>query len=94
MADVGSKAQALFQELQRRRVFRVAAFYGGITFVIIQIIDGTFEVMGIPAWVSLLLIIVIALGFPVSMILAWFFDITENGVVRTPSKDAAAVVEG
>ena len=94
MADVGSKAQTLFQELQRRRVFRVAAFYGGITFVIIQIIDGTFEVMGIPAWVSRLLIILIALGFPVSMILAWVFDITEKGVVRTPSKEAAADVMG
>ncbi len=36
-------------ELRRRRVFRVAAIYGGIAFVIVQIIDGTFEVMGIDA---------------------------------------------
>ena len=36
-------------ELKRRRVFRVAAFYGGIAFVIVQIIDGTFEVLGIDA---------------------------------------------
>ena len=38
-------------ELRRRRVVRAAAFYGGIAFVIIQIIDDTFEGMGIPAWV-------------------------------------------
>jgi TolB-like protein/Tfp pilus assembly protein PilF len=70
-------------ELRRRRVFRVAAFYGGIAFVVIQIIDGTFEVMGIPAWVSRLVIIFLVLGFPVSMILAWVFDITDEGIVRT-----------
>ena len=70
-------------ELRRRRVFRVAVFYGGIAFVIIQIIDGTFEVTGIPAWVSRLLIIVLSLGFPVAMGLAWVFDITDEGIVRT-----------
>ena len=50
-----SRISAFIEELRRRRVFRVAAFYGGIAFVIVQIIDGTFEVMGIPAWVSRLL---------------------------------------
>ncbi len=70
-------------ELRRRRVFRVAAFYGGIAFVIVQIIDGTFEVMGIPAWVSRLVITLLALGFPVAMGLAWVFDITPEGIVRT-----------
>lgn len=39
-------------ELRRRRVFRVAAFYGGIAFVIIQIIDGTFDLMGVPEWIG------------------------------------------
>ncbi|MCH7576151.1 MAG: tetratricopeptide repeat protein [Candidatus Marinimicrobia bacterium] len=70
-------------ELRRRRVFRVAAFYGGIAFVIVQIIDGTFEVMGIPAWVSRLVIVFLAIGFPVAMGLAWVFDITPEGIVRT-----------
>lgn len=81
---------AFLSELRRRRVFRVAAFYGGIVFVIIQIIDGTFEVMGIPAWVSRLVIILLSLGFPVSMILAWVFDITPEGIVRTKGRPADA----
>ena len=71
-----SNLSAFIAELRRRRVFRVAAFYGGIAFVIVQIIDGTFEVMGIPAWVSRLMITLLALGFPVAMGLAWIFDIT------------------
>ncbi len=77
-------------ELRRRRVFRVAAFYGGIAFVIIQIIDGTFEVMGIPAWVSRMVIIFLVIGFPVSMILAWVFDITDEGIVRTKGRPVDA----
>ena len=83
MAEFPSILAAFVAELRRRRVFRVAAFYGGIAFVIVQIIDGTFEVMGIPAWVSRLLIIVLSLGFPVAMGLAWVFDITDEGIVRT-----------
>ncbi len=78
-----SRLSAFIAELRRRRVFRVAAFYGGIAFVIVQIIDGTFEVMGIPAWVSRLLITLLGLGFPVAMGLAWVFDITPQGIVRT-----------
>ncbi len=81
-----SSLSAFIDELRRRRVFRVAAFYGGIAFVIIQIIDGTFEVMGIPAWVSRLLIILLGVGFPVAIGLAWVFDITPEGIVRTQSK--------
>ena len=78
-----SPLSAFIAELRRRRVFRVAAFYGGIAFVVVQIIDGTFEVMGIPAWVSRLLITLLGLGFPVAIGLAWVFDITPEGIVRT-----------
>ncbi|MCH8837986.1 MAG: tetratricopeptide repeat protein [Candidatus Marinimicrobia bacterium] len=83
MADPFAPLTAFMQELRRRRVFRVAAFYGGIAFVIVQIIDGTFEVMGVPAWVSRLLIVLLAAGFPVAMGLAWVFDVTPEGIVRT-----------
>ncbi|MEE9465273.1 MAG: tetratricopeptide repeat protein [Candidatus Neomarinimicrobiota bacterium] len=80
----------IITELRRRRVFRVAAFYGGIAFVIIQIIDGTFALMGVPPWVSRLLIVLLVTGFPVSMILAWVFDITEGRIVRTKGRPAYA----
>jgi TolB-like protein/lipopolysaccharide biosynthesis regulator YciM len=68
----------------------VAAFYGGIAFVIIQIIDGTFEVMGIPAWVSRLMIIILAIGFPITVAWAWAFDITEEGIVRAKGRPVDA----
>ncbi len=64
----------------------MAACYGGIAFVIVQIIDGTFEVMGIPAWVSRLLITLLGIGFPIAIGLAWAFDITPEGIVRTEGR--------
>ena len=87
-----SRLSAFISELRRRRVFRVAVFYGGIAFVIVQIIDGTFEVMGIPAWVSRLMITFLAIGFPVSMILAWVFDITPEGL--SERKDGRPASQG
>ena len=71
------------QELRRRRVFRVAAFYGGIAFVIIQIIDGAFEYLHIPEWFGTAIIVLLIIGFPIAMGLAWAFDITDKGIVRT-----------
>ena len=73
-----STLSAIIAELRRRRVFRVAAFYGGIAFVIVQIIDGTFDLMGVPEWVGRIMVVMLALGFPVSLILAGVFDITEE----------------
>ena len=85
-----SSLTSFLAELKRRRVFRVAAVYAGIAFVIIQIIDGAFEPLGIPLWVSRLLIILLAVGFPVSIALAWAFDITAEGVVKTPARKGTA----
>ena len=83
MPDSTSRSGAFFAELRRRRVFRVAAFYGGIAFVIIQIIDGTFDLMGAPEWAGRIIVVLLGIGFPITMILAWVFDITPEGIVRT-----------
>ena len=83
MADPFAPLTAFMQELRRRRVFRVAAVYAAVAFVIIQIIDGTFDLMGVPDWVGRMMVVLLAIGFPVSMILAWIFDITPEGIVRT-----------
>ncbi|MCH8837985.1 MAG: adenylyl cyclase, partial [Candidatus Marinimicrobia bacterium] len=70
-------------ELRRRRVFRVAAFYGGIAFVIIQIIDGAFDYLHIPEWFGTAIIVLLIIGFPIAIGLAWAFDITSEGLGRT-----------
>jgi len=78
-----SQLASLVAELRRRRVFRVAAFYGGIAVVIIGIVPDVFAAYDIPGWVSRTVITLLFLGFPVAMFLAWIFDITEEGIVRT-----------
>ena len=78
------KIAAFTAELRRRRVFRVAAVYAGVAFVIFQIIDSIFEPLHIPEWVGSLLIVLLLAGFPIAMILAWVFDITEGGDCTHP----------
>ena len=80
---------AFLSELKRRRVFRVAVVYAGVAFIIIQIIDGAFDYLPIPDWVGTAIIVVLLVGFPIAVGLAWAFDITEKGVVRTAAKEEA-----
>ncbi len=74
-------------QLKRRHVFRVAAMYAVIAWLLLQIGDVTFAPLGLPAWSQKALIIGLALGFPIALVLAWIYDVTPAGVVRT---DAAA----
>ena len=78
---------AIITELKRRRVFRVAVVYAGVAFIIFQIVDATFEPLHLPDWAGTLVVVLLALGFPVAVALAWAFDITEKGVVKTRPKE-------
>ena len=88
-----SRLSVFLTELKRRRVFRVAAVYGGVAFVLFQIIDSIFEPLHIPEWIGSLIIILLLVGFPLAVGLAWVFDITPEGIVRTDrvSTDPAAL---
>jgi len=88
-----SKLANIITELRRRRVFRVAAVYAGVAFIIFQIIDATFDYLPIPDWVGTAIIVLLLVGFPIAVGMAWAFDITEKGVVRTPVKKEAAKAE-
>jgi len=85
------KLADLISELRQRRVFRVAAVYACVAFIIIQIIDGAFDYLRIPEWVGATIIVLLLIGFPVAVALAWAFDITDKGLVRTkPKREPAA----
>jgi TolB-like protein/Tfp pilus assembly protein PilF len=80
----------LFSELRRRRVFRVAAVYGAVAFVIAQVADIAFPALRLPEWALTLVVVLLIIGFPVALVLSWIFDLTHGGVERT---DAAASFE-
>ncbi|UCH63644.1 MAG: tetratricopeptide repeat protein [Fidelibacterota bacterium] len=94
MADQSSKTAAFFAELKRRRVFRVAVVYAGVAFIISEIVGNTFSYLGIPDWFGTAVIVLLILGFPIAIALAWAFDITEKGVVRTKAKKEATEARG
>ena len=84
-----SRLPSFLAELKRRRVFRVAAVYGGVAFVLFQIIDSIFQPLHIPEWIGSLIIILLLVGFPLAVGLAWVFDITPEGIVRTQGTTSA-----
>jgi TolB-like protein len=72
-----------FSELQRRHVYRVAAAYAVIAWLLIQIATQVFPFFDFPTWAVRLVVLVLVLGFPVAIILAWAFDLTPEGITRT-----------
>src|SRR3954471_15261008 len=72
-----------FRELRRRNIFRVAAAYAIVGWLIIQVATSTFPVLEIPSWCVRLVIVLVVLGFPVAMLLAWAYELTPEGLKRT-----------
>ena len=72
--------KALFAELKRRNVIRIGLFYGAGAWLILQVSDVVLEVVDAPEGSLRLIAIVLALGFPFALILAWAFEITPDGI--------------
>jgi TolB-like protein len=74
-----------FEELQRRKVYRVAAAYIIVAGFIIQIGSAVFPAWDLPNWTLRLVIVLLLLSFPIALMLAWAYDITAHGVRATPT---------
>ena len=79
----GAGLRGFVAELKRRKVFRVAVVYGGVGFVVAQAADIAFPALQLPAWTVTLVVVLVLLGFPVALVLAWAFELTPDGIVRT-----------
>src|SRR5437764_2657627 len=77
-----------FEELQRRKVYRVAAAYIIAAGFIIQIGSAVFPAWELPNWTLRLLVVLLLLGFPIALILAWAYDVTPQGIRATPTSAA------
>jgi TolB-like protein/Flp pilus assembly protein TadD len=67
-------------ELKRRGVYPVIAAYAVAGWLLLQVGEVTFEPLGVPEWAMTGLIVVVVLGFPLAVTLAWFFDFTRSGI--------------
>lgn len=84
---------ALWFELKRRRVMHVVGIYGGVGWVVMQVGATVFPNLGFPQWILSALIILITLGFPVAMVVAWIYDLTPQGIQTTDTFEEHPEVE-
>ena len=71
-----------FAELKRRNVYKVAAAYAVVSWLLVQAASIVFPTFEAPTWTMKVLIAILAIGFPVAVLLAWAFEITPEGIVR------------
>lgn len=74
-----------FEEVKRRKVYRVAAAYVIAAGGIIQLASAAFPAWELPNWSLRLVIALLLIGFPIALILAWAFDVTPEGIRATPA---------
>ncbi|UCC72803.1 MAG: hypothetical protein JSV86_21015 [Gemmatimonadota bacterium] len=91
---MASDLRTFLAELKRRRVYRVAAVYAAVAFVIWQAADFALPALRVPDWVSTLIVVLTLIGFPIAVVLAWAFEITAEGVKRTEPLTAGGEAAG
>ena len=82
-----------YRELERRRVIRVVSIYCVAAWIIIEAADVVLPALFMPDWILRLIIILAMIGFPFAVGMAWIFDLTSAGVVRTPDEVPDAKLE-
>ncbi|MCK4991675.1 MAG: hypothetical protein KAS29_14355, partial [Bacteroidales bacterium] len=92
MAGNPNKLSQFWQELKRRRVVHVITVYASASFVIIELVNNLSEPLNLPANLPTIVIIVLAVGFPLAIILSWLYDLTSEGVEKT--KPLSEIREG
>src|SRR2546429_7950153 len=78
-----------FVELKRRNVYRAAVLYGMSAWLLAQITTQIFPFFNVPNSAVRFVIIALVLGFPIAMAVAWIYELTPAGVVRTADVDPA-----
>jgi len=80
-----------FAELKRRNVYKVAVAYAVVAWLLMQVASQIFPFFEIPNWVVRLVILLLVIGFPIALIIAWAFEVTSEGIKRTEAADAAGL---
>ena len=85
MEEPSNKLIKFWQELKRRKVFKVAAMYAGTAFIILEAVNNLVGPLRLPEWTPTLVIVLLGTGFPFTIIFSWIFDITPQGLKKTES---------
>jgi TolB-like protein len=71
-----------FEELRKRQVFRTAAMYLVVAWLLLQVADVVVPALRLPDWTLTLILVLFVLGFPLALVLAWIYDLTPEGIRR------------
>jgi TolB-like protein/Tfp pilus assembly protein PilF len=74
-----------FSELKRRNVYKVALTYAITSWLLAQIVALASDTFGAPDWVTQIIFVILVIGFPIALILAWAFELSPTGMIRTDS---------
>jgi hypothetical protein len=83
-----------FAELKRRNVYKVAVAYAVVGWLLVQVATQVFPFFEIPSWGVRLIVLVIVIGFPIALVVAWAFELTPEGLKRTEDADRAPEKRG
>ena len=77
---------SFFEELKKRKVYRVAIVYIITGWLIVQVADATFPFLNLPDWIVTAVIVFVIIGFPLAVVLSWAYDVGPGGLVETTSE--------
>src|SRR6266480_149211 len=85
-----NECRNFFAELKRRNVYKVAVAYAVVGWLLIQIATQVFPFFEMPNWGIRLVVLIIAIGFPIALFIAWAFELTPEGIKSTEDADGTA----
>jgi len=83
---------SLFEELKRRNVIRVGVFYVVASWLVLQVAELLFDVLGVPEWSLKFVLAMVVLGFPIVLIFSWVYELTPEGIRREKDVDRSESV--
>ena len=83
--ETETTSRGFWVELRRRGVIRAAIVYAVVGWVVIEVASVVLPALNLPAWSVKLVIVLVALGFPMAIIMGWMYDLSPEGLRRTPS---------
>jgi len=83
MPDKPKGLSHLWKELKRRRVVHVITVYASASFVLIELVNNLTEPLNLPLKLATIMVVILAVGFPLAIILAWIYDLTPKGIEKT-----------
>jgi TolB-like protein len=87
VGERGREPINFFAELKRRNVYKVAVAYAVVGWLLVQITTQVFPIFEIPNWALRLIVLAIIIGFPISLVIAWAFELTPEGIKHTEDVD-------